>query len=347
MATTPQPRVPSPQQEQQVTPVRIFNTLNAFKQTQALKAAVELDLFTAIGEGFDTAEKLALRLQASTRGCRILCDYLTVDQYLTKHGDQYSLTPESATFLDRKSPAYIGSAAQFLAHPMMTPRFNDVAECVRNGGAVVPDNLEPDHPIWPEFARNMAPMIRMPALAVAEVVLREQPHPRRALDIAAGHGLFGITLAQRVPNLEVVPVDWESVLQVASENAKRAGLDGRYHPLPGSAFEVDFGEGYDLALVTNFLHHFDFESNQKLLEKVRKSLTPGGLVAALEFVPNEDRISPREPAQFALTMLTMTPAGDSYTFAELKDMFQKAGLRNIELHDLPFPMFRVVTGRTA
>lgn len=346
MASEPLPRVPS-QQNEQVTPVRIFNTLSAFKQTQALKAAIELDLFTAIGEGYDTAEKLALRIQASVRGCRILCDYLTVDQFLEKHGDHYSLTAESAMFLDRRSPAYMGSAANFLVNPMVAPRFDHIADCVKNGGAANPDNLEPDHPIWPEFARNMAPLISMPAKALADVVLQSQPNARRVLDIAAGHGLFGITLAQAIPQMEVVAVDWQSVLQVANENASRAGLDDRYHTLPGSAFDVEFGVGYDVVLVTNFLHHFDVQSNEMLLKKVRKALAPGGLVAVLEFVPNEDRVSPPEPSQFALTMLTVTPAGDAYTFFELEQMFRNAGLQQVALHDLPMPMFRVVTGRPA
>ena len=346
MATTPLHRVPSAQQES-VTPVRIFNALNAYKQTQALKAAIQLDLFTAIGEGNDTAEKLALRLQASARGCRILCDYLTVDHFLNKSGDRYSLTPESAMFLDRNSPAYLGSTAHFLTHPTITPRFDAIAECVKNGGSVNSDHLEPDSPVWSEFARSMAPMIRMPAMAVADVVLSQHPNPRRVLDIAAGHGLFGITLAQRVPKLEVVAVDWPSVLQVATENADGAGIRDRYRTLPGSAFEVAFGNSYDVVLITNLMHHFDAQSNENLLQKAHNALVPGGLVAVLEFVPNEDRVSPPEPAQFALTMLTVTPGGDAYTFPELKQMFQNAGLQHVMLHELPLPMFRMVTARSA
>jgi SAM-dependent methyltransferase len=346
MATTPQPRFPSPQQ-QTVTPARIFNTLNAYKQTQALKAAIELDLFTAIGEGYDTAEKLGLRLQASARGCRMLCDYLTVDHYLTKQADRYSLTSESATFLDRNSPACLGSAAHFLVHPNLISDFADLTECVKKGGTVSARHFESDDPIWTAFARNMAPLIRMPAMALADVVLAQHPQPRRVLDIAAGHGLFGITLAERVPKLEVTAVDWPSVLQVAGENASRDGVADRYKTLPGSAFETEFGDGYDVALVTGFLHHFDVNANEKLLEKVRKALVPGGLIAVLEFVPNEDRVSPPEPAQFALTMLAETTGGDAYTFPELKEMMQNAGVKQVALHELPIPMFRVVTGRSA
>src|SRR5437667_349702 len=81
--------------------------------------------------------------------------------------------------------------------------------------------------------------------------------PWKVLDIAAGHGLFGIAVARQNPNSQIVALDWSNVLAVAQENARAAGLGDRYHTLPGSAFEVDYGGDYDLVLLTNFLHHFD------------------------------------------------------------------------------------------
>ena len=77
------------------------------------------------------------------------------------------------------------------------------------------------------------------------------------LDIAAGHGMFGITIARRNPAAQIVALDWPAVLGVAQENAKRFGVADRYSTRPGSAFEADFGEGYDYILLTNILHHFD------------------------------------------------------------------------------------------
>ena len=72
------------------------------------------------------------------------------------------------------------------------------------------------------------------------------------------------------------------------------GIAGRFGTIPGSAFEVALGTGYDVALLPNFLHHFDFATNVTLLKRVRVALKPGGLVAVVEFVPNEDRVSPPE-----------------------------------------------------
>jgi len=105
----------------QPTPERFFNTINAYQQTEAMKAALELGIFTTIAAGDTNATAIAKRCQCSERGVRILCDYLTIHGFLTKQGDQYALAPESVLFLDRRSPAYIGSAIDFL----LTPRLRE------------------------------------------------------------------------------------------------------------------------------------------------------------------------------------------------------------------------------
>ena len=114
--------------------------------------------------------------------------------------------------------------------------------------------------------------------------------------------------------------------------------------LPGSAFEVDFGGPYDAVLLTNFLHHFDKATCVSLLRKVKSALKPGGRAATLEFVPNEDRVSPPMPAAFSLTMLTTTESGDAYTFSELKAMYTDAGYGEIAAHPIAMSPHTVVMG---
>ena len=111
-------------------------------------------------------------------------------------------------------------------------------------------------------------------------------------------------------------------------------MGDRYHTIAGSAFDVDLGEGYDVVLLTNFLHHFGMPECEDFLRKVRGTMAPGGRVITLEFVPNDDRISPAS-ADFALIMLVSTPAGDAYTFKEWDAMFQNAGFGRSELHAVP------------
>ncbi len=95
---------------QSPSPALLFDTMNAYQRTTALKGAIQLDVFTAIGEGNTTAPALAERCDTSERGMRILCDYLVIIGFLTKAGSAYGLTPDTAMFLDRRSavPIYAG-----------------------------------------------------------------------------------------------------------------------------------------------------------------------------------------------------------------------------------------------
>ena len=316
----------------------VFDTLFAYQRSAALNSAIELDLFSAIDGGDETAAAIATRCRASERGTRILCDYLATIELLAKSGDTYHLTPESAAFLSKRSPAYLGTVAQFLLRPELKANFEALTAAVRRGG-VPPssDNtVSDDNPIWVEFARTMGPMMVPAAHAIAEMVAGTSG-ALKVLDIAAGHGLFGITIAQRNPLAQIVAADWPAVLAVASENARSAQVHDRYRTLPGDAFKVDFPNGFDVALVTNFLHHFDAPTCTNFLKKVHAALAPGGRVVVLEFVPNPDRVSPPVPARFSLTMLAGTPGGDAYTFAELHQQLEGAGFRNVSAHALPTP----------
>jgi SAM-dependent methyltransferase len=328
------------------SPALFFETMNAYQRTEALKAAIELGLFTAIGEGVQAVDRLGSHLGASGRGVRILCDYLVVIGFLTKRSGLYGLTPSSATFLDRRSPAYIGSAVEFLASPLLTRGFADVAELVRRGSMANSEGVvAPEHPVWVAFARAMAPLMTLPSQLVADLAGAGPGRKTKVLDIAAGHGLFGIAVARRDIGAEIVAVDWPGVLAVAAENAREAGVSDRHRLLPGSAFDVDYGDGYDLALITNFLHHFDAADCVRLLRKVHAALAGDGRAIAVEFVPDEDRVSPPIPASFSLMMLGTTPGGDAYTATDLGKMFQEAGFSSIEVRPLSPTLHHAVLAR--
>jgi 2-polyprenyl-3-methyl-5-hydroxy-6-metoxy-1,4-benzoquinol methylase len=231
---------------------------------------------------------------------------------------------------------------KFLNSPQLTSYYSDIAAVVRKGGAVLKaeGTTGPEDPIWVEFARAMAPMIAMPAEFIADLVGVESG---KVLDIAAGHGLFGIAIAKRNPKAQIVALDWQAVLEVATENAQKAGVADRHTTIPGSAFDADYGSGYDVVLLTNFLHHFDPPTCEKLLRKVHAALKPGGKAVTLEFVPNEDRVSPPAAAAFSLMMLGSTPSGDAYTFSEFDTMFRNAGFSGSQAHALPGPQKVIVS----
>ena len=322
-----------------VTPERIFATLHGYQRSAALKAAIELGLFTAIGEGAKTVQAIAQKCKASERGVRILADYLVIDNMLTKSGSEYGLSEEAATFLDRRSQMYIGSASDFLVNEKSLTILTTLTESVRNGGRRMEESgLNPEDPVWVSFARGMMPMMFPMAQMIASVVKLPQDRDTKVLDIAASHGIFGIQMALANPRARVVGLDWKIVLELTAENAKRFGVGERFSSIAGSAFDVEFGGDYDLILIPNFLHHFDVATCEKFLAKCAANLRSGGQVAIVEFVPNEDRVSPPAPAGFALTMLGHTPHGDAYTEAEYRRMLGSSGFKDVTLRPLaPMP----------
>lgn len=316
----------------QPTPMLFFETIRGYQSAFALKAAVELDLFGVIAKDGRTVAEIAKGCAASERGIRVLCDYLTALGFLTKAQAQYSLTPDTAMFLNSASPAYMGKAVNFLMHPDQFRNFGQLAQTVRAGKTVGVSHLGPEDAFWLDFARGMAPLMFPAAQAIAQNLqptLSSVSAPK-VLDIAASHGIFGITIAKQNPKAEIYALDWANVLQIAQENARKAGVADRHHLIPGSAFDAQIGQGYDAVLVTNFLHHFEPATNESFLKRLFAAMNSGGKIVILEFVPNEDRVSPQPAAMFSLTMLVNTDHGDAYTFSELARMCTDAGFRGVE-----------------
>lgn len=329
-------------------PQPIWHIMTGFQHSAAFKTAIELELFTRIAEGNKTIKTLAEACNASEKGIRVLSDVFTVLGFLTKQDGNYELTDVAATFLNKHVHTYLGDAVYFVMADGQMRGYADLTNSVKRGGSLDEGqtNLEPDSPIWVTFARAMMPMMVPAAMGIAANLGIEKDKKIKVLDIAAGHGIFGVMVAQQYPNAEIYAVDWANVLEVASENAERMGVGDRHHLIPGSAFDVEFGEDYDVVLVTNFLHHFDAEGCTNFMRKVNNSLKPDGKAITLEFIPNDDRVSPPAEALFSLVMLAATPSGDAYTFSELKKICEDAGFsRNVHVPLPPTPQHLVISTR--
>lgn len=315
------------------TPLRFIEAVNGFQRTAVIRAAVEYDVFTAIGEGHDTAEALARHLGVAVKGARVLADALVILHLLKKQDGRYSLNDESALFLDRRSPRFLGGTLKFLLSEPVLSAYERFSGAVRAGGTAAAGRgaLEPDHPVWVEFAQGMAPLMFTSIQKVIEVTLPAG----RVLDVAAGHGRFGIGLLEAGAAHEVVALDWPNVLELARTNAEAAGVADRWHALPGDALTRDLGGGYDTALLPNFLHHFDPAACRAFLARLREALTPAGRVALVEYLPNGDRVSPSAAAWFAVQMLAMTPAGDAYTLAEYTEFLTTSGFTEPTVYPIP------------
>jgi ubiquinone/menaquinone biosynthesis C-methylase UbiE len=298
----------------------------AYQKTAALAAAIKLDIVALIGGGAATSDVLAEKTAASSRGIRILCDFLTVMGLLTKQDGAYSVAEQGKRYLDPSSPAWMGSSIDFYAAPeILRLVLDDPLSYVRQGGSAGLAHLAPDHPVWHRFAKAMSPIARLAAKRAAVYLTVGPGSPVTVLDVAAGHGFYGIELAKAVPESVVTAVDWPTVLELASANARDAGVEERFRIVAGNAFEVDWGGEFDLIILANFLHHFSPEACATILRKVRLSLSPQGRACAVDFVPDDDRARTPTHAMFAFLMLATTPGGDAYTLSEYDEIAKAAG----------------------
>lgn len=314
-------------------PTLVWETITAHQRSAALKAGVELGVFDALHNGPVTAAKLASGAGVAERGMRILCDFLTIHGLIEKTGDHYCHTPTSAVFLDSASPASMAPTLPFLMNDKIMQSGHLLTETIRQNRTALKEPLAGEEVReWVTFASSMQPMMAAAAEFIAGEIMRAGA-PSKVLDVAASHGLFGMAVARLAPNCEIVALDFPSVLEVTAQNARAAGIPITF--LPGSAFTAELGTGYDVVIVTNFFHHFNAADNIALMKRFHAALRPGGRMLTLEFVPNEDRISPPVPASFSLMMLANTQSGDAYTMAEYSYMLDAAGFGSHALMDVP------------
>lgn len=321
-------------------PQLVFETITAHQRSAALRAGVELGVFDALGDGPATSAQLAAKAGVPERGMRILCDCLTIFGLISRTDGHYAHTPTSAVFLDSRSPASMAPTIPFLMNDKIFAASRGLTETIRRGQTVLDEPLAGEEVTeWVTFARTMQPMMRGPAEFIADVVVRDGP-PSKVLDVAASHGLFGFAVARRAPQCEIVALDFPKVLEVTQEHSRTLGIP--ITPLPGSAFTADLGSGYDAILVTNLFHHFSVADCETLMRRFHAALRPGGRMVTFEFVPNEDRLTPPVPAQFAIMMLGNTPSGDAYTMGDYAKMLDNTGFGPGELVDVPQSAGRLI-----
>ncbi|MBI5280123.1 MAG: methyltransferase domain-containing protein [Candidatus Solibacter usitatus] len=317
----------------EATPLKFMEVVNGLQKSAVARTAIELDIFSLIARGHDTVAGVARETECAEKGIRVLLDALTVLDLIAKHDDHYRLTRDSETFLDRQSPQYMGDCVEFLHSPFMQQAFLRFTDAVRRGGTAAGSEgtVAPDHPVWVDYARAMMPL----ALPQAETAAAFAGAPARVLDIAAGHGMFGVKVLERCPAARCTAVDWPNVLDYARQNATRAGVESRWTGVPGSVFDADFGAGYDCVLLANILHHFTREDCAAILRRMHAAMNAGGRLLIVEMAPNDDRVTPSAAAWFATMMLATTPSGDAYTKAEYAAMLRDAGFGPPEAHPVP------------
>jgi SAM-dependent methyltransferase len=296
-----------------------------FQPSRIFLTAVELDIFTHVGHGSPSASEVAASLGSSVRGTEILLNALAGLGLLSKSQGRFSNTPMTSRFLTAGGPDYALTGFGHSAN--LWRAWSNLTEVVRTGRVDRPAMSEEDAKDSTEsFIMLMHERARYRAPKVADAI--DLSSATSVLDIGGGPGTHSMEFAQRKPDLCAVVFDLPEVVGIADRLIREAGLQNRVTVRPGDYYTDDFGQGYDLAFLSAIIHSNSPEGNRHILKKAYGSLVPGGRVAIVDFIMDDEKIKPEFGAVFAVNMLVATDAGNCYNQKEIAEWFAETGFVN-------------------
>lgn len=312
-----------------LSPENILEMANAFQRSRVLLTAVELGLFTVLGERRLSSAEIATACKTDARATDRLCNALCALGLLVKSGATYGNTLAAAQFLARDSADYLAG----LDHTAnMFRSWGTLTQAVRKGTQVLDSGLqEREQPWFNAFIRAMHHRAKHSAAAL--VALLDLSGVKRVLDVGGGSGAYAIAFAQAKPDIAAVILDLPQVVPLAQTYVEEAGLGSRVRARVCDYLTDDFGRGYDLVFFSAIVHINAPDKNQQLINKAYAALNPKGKIVVQDFVMDEDRTTPARGALFALNMLVQTTDGDTYTTSEVSGWFAAAGAKNIRRID--------------
>lgn len=301
-----------------------------------IEAALKHGVFDALHQSPKTTAQLAKKAHVSERGLTSILNALVGLQLLTRKGNRYALTSESAAFLVSSQTPFYG---EFFRHTteQLIPKWLQLENVVRTGKPARAVNEKKEGArFFAEFVESLFPLSYPAASALGKhLKLSAAGAPVNVLDIAAGSGVWGIALAQQSPNVNFAAVDWPEVLKVTERMAHRHGVANRLTKMPGDLLEVNYGNGHHIATLGHILHSEGRDRSRRLLKKTFDALSPGGTIAIMEFMVDADRSGPPMGLLFAVNMLVNTRAGDTFSFKEMSGWLREAGFRQPRLLEVP------------
>jgi (2Fe-2S) ferredoxin/precorrin-6B methylase 2 len=326
-----------------VLPDELQALLRGFRPSRALLTAVELDVFTSVGDGA-TAPEVAARGGTDPRATEALLNVLVALGLLEKRQGRFRNGDWAETFLRAGAPHDSRAALMHTVH--LWPRWSTLTEAVRKGTAVAFEEMAGRGEEWTEAfiaAMHKNAAARAPVVVSALDLSAVQ----RVLDLGGGSGAYAMALARAQPGLEATVFDLPTVTPLTRRYVAQGGMQDRVHTRDGDLRSDPYGTGYDLVFVSAICHMNGPDQNRAMLRRVREALAPGGRVVIQDFILSEDKTAPTAAALFALNMLVGTREGSAYSDAEYGAWLTETGFVDVRRVELPGPTDLMVAFRPA
>jgi len=314
-----------------VLPDPLDQMIRGYWPSRCLLTALELDIFTAVGDG-TSAEQIGAKLQVNARAVAMLLNALVSLGLLTKTGDHYHNTPESARFFVQGSKDNHRNGLLHIAN--IWHRWSTLTDAVRRGTRVPIERGG-----TPEWTRDFIAAMQRNAKDRAPHLVKAlgTGGVRRILDLGGGSGAYSIAFAKASPEVRCEILDLPEVVPLAADYVNKAGVSAQVSLRGGDMLSAELGSGYDLILLNAICHMFSEEQNRGLFRRIRQALAPHGRLAVQDFILNADKTGPQWAALFSLNMLVATEGGASYSEIEYTRWMKDAGFADVTRLNLPGP----------
>ncbi len=328
-------------------PEHILQVGMGFWASKTLLSAIEMEVFTELVDRPEPLEVLQGRLGLHPRSARDFLDALVALKFLERHDGQYSNTPSTAFFLDKRKPSYIGGILEMANHRLY-PSWAHLTTALRTGdpqneskdsGADTFAALYADPARLKEFLRAMSGISHGGNMAIAHRFPWKQY--RTAVDVGTAQGDLITQVALANPQIEGVGFDLPAVGPIFEEYVEANGLSSRVKFAPGSFFEQPLPKA-DVVMMGHILHDWDLETKRMLVAKAFAALPPGGAFIVYESIIDDDRSSNAFGLLMSLNMLVETSGGFDYTGSDCTGWMKEAGFRETRVEHLVGPDSMVV-----
>lgn len=329
------------------TPEHILQTGLAFWPSKVLLSAIEMAVFTELANGPESLEPLTGRLGLHARSAHDFLDALVALGFLQRENGQYSNTPASDLFLDKKKPSYIGGILEMAnsrlyghwAHLTEALRTGRPQNEVRTGDAPMFETLYADPARLRTFLSGMTGVSHGAALAMAAKF--PWSTYKTYLDVGTAQGDTASQIALANPHLSGIGFDLAEVAPIFEEYVGSLGLGGRLRFVPGSFFDVPLPKA-DVVVMGHILHDWDLDTKRMLIAKAYDAIPTGGALIVYEAIIDDDRRKNAFGLMMSLNMVIETYGGFDFTGAQCQSWMRDAGFRETRVEHLIGPDSMVI-----
>lgn len=328
--------------KQRLDTTRLQKIAQAYWESAALMAAVELEIFTAIAHGHDTIPAVAKAISITERNAERILTVLAAMTLLSREGERFTNAPDVQRFLVKDGERYAGPWILF-TKPRWTA-FGELSDRLRRKeenklGAYVDFSVDD--------ARRYHAATYSIGMGAARLFSRsvDLTGRKKLLDLGGGSGAYSIVATKTYPGLKAIVLDLPPVAVVANEYIAANDAADRVSTLPGDFTSTEFPNGVDVVVMASNLPQYEPDLIRLVVRKAFAALEPGGEMHLIGETLHDDRNGPLSAALWGLNEAVQGSTGLAHTEAEVKGYLQGAGFADVAVHPFVPGVLSRVTGR--